>query len=326
MLLEQSEPVGTECIISKLMTENYQRIEYTPYGETWVDISKNKGILYLPYKFSAKELDEETGLYYYGTRYLDPKTSIWISSDPALGEYTPAAGKWNSKDAGSLSGMGGVYNHINFHLYHYAGNNPVRYTDPNGMEVTDLDDAQKTIVLDKLNEAKNSLSDLSTKLQNYINDDNPNKVLDATIKDAAQTDLGIEIKDNKSAQKVLNGVNKTLKYLNSLKITDFKYDTEGISEDGTTGTLAYVYGGFFGLFDKKIYLTNCFFDDSWLPDSGSINKTGTIVHEGTHKGIGTDDIAYPHETEKFNSLTPKQQQKNAASWERFFNRIYKNGQ
>lgn len=32
-------------------------------------------------------MDEETGLYYYGTRYLDPKASIWISSDPALGEY-----------------------------------------------------------------------------------------------------------------------------------------------------------------------------------------------------------------------------------------------
>jgi hypothetical protein len=28
--------------------------------------------------------------------------------------------------------MGGVYNTINAHLYHYAGNNPVKYTDPNG--------------------------------------------------------------------------------------------------------------------------------------------------------------------------------------------------
>jgi hypothetical protein len=28
--------------------------------------------------------------------------------------------------------MGGVYNTINAHLYHYAGNNPVKYTDPDG--------------------------------------------------------------------------------------------------------------------------------------------------------------------------------------------------
>jgi hypothetical protein len=31
--------------------------------------------------------------------------------------------------------MGGVYNHVNLHVYHYAGNNPVKYTDPDG-EIT----------------------------------------------------------------------------------------------------------------------------------------------------------------------------------------------
>jgi len=31
----------------------------------------------LPYKFNGKELDEETGLYYYGARYMNPVTSIW---------------------------------------------------------------------------------------------------------------------------------------------------------------------------------------------------------------------------------------------------------
>nr|WP_024468266.1 RHS repeat-associated core domain-containing protein [Treponema pedis] len=38
-----------------------------------------------------RELDEETGLYYYGARYLDPKYSRWLSGDPALNDYIPKA-------------------------------------------------------------------------------------------------------------------------------------------------------------------------------------------------------------------------------------------
>ena len=127
-----SDHLGSATMITDWEGKEYQRIEYTPYGETWVEKTNNSGSEFLPYKFTGKEVDQETGLYYYGARYLDPKYSMWLSTDPALGEYIPEMGKGNSKNSANLPGMGGVYNHINFHLYHYAGNNPVKYTDPDG--------------------------------------------------------------------------------------------------------------------------------------------------------------------------------------------------
>ena len=67
-----TDHLGSATLITDYRGKEYQRIEYTPYGESWIELTKNTGENYLPYKFTGKELDEETGLYYYGQRYLDP--------------------------------------------------------------------------------------------------------------------------------------------------------------------------------------------------------------------------------------------------------------
>jgi len=60
------------------------------------------------YKFNGKELDQETGWYYYGARYYDPAVSQWLNIDPLAEKYP---------------GMS---------PYNYTANNPVMLVDPDG--------------------------------------------------------------------------------------------------------------------------------------------------------------------------------------------------
>jgi RHS repeat-associated protein len=118
------------------MGETYEQLEYTPYGELWVEHLETT-IDAMPFRFTGKERDSETGLYYFGARYLNPQTSMWLSADPAMGEYIPQApindeAKQHNKE---LPGLDGVYNYVNLYAYHYAGNNPVVLRDPTGRDI-----------------------------------------------------------------------------------------------------------------------------------------------------------------------------------------------
>lgn len=58
-------------------------------------------------------MDDETGYYYYGARYYNPKLSVWLSVDP-LAEKFPG---WSS--------------------YNFTMNNPLRFIDPDGRMAAD---------------------------------------------------------------------------------------------------------------------------------------------------------------------------------------------
>lgn len=84
--------------------------EYHPFGTSAYRSSKSDVDLSLKrYRFSGKERDDETGFYYFGTRYYAPWLGRWTSSDPA-----------------------GYVDTTN--LYQYCSNNPVSYKDSNGMD------------------------------------------------------------------------------------------------------------------------------------------------------------------------------------------------
>jgi RHS repeat-associated protein len=130
-----SDHLGSAQVVTNWNGQIHERLEYTPYGELWIDWKGDSALEdSTPFRFTGKEMDAETGFYYYGARYLDPKTSRWISADPALGDYVPSApvNEEAKKRNGNLPGQGGVFNYVNLHVYHYAGNNPVKYVDPDG--------------------------------------------------------------------------------------------------------------------------------------------------------------------------------------------------
>ncbi|KPE49000.1 RHS repeat-associated core domain-containing protein, partial [Chryseobacterium indologenes] len=83
-----------------------------------------------PYKFNAKELDSETGLYYYGARYYNPRLSFWYGVDP-LAIYNPVM---ETEFYGDGQHNGGVNFWGNLNPYIYTYQNPVKYIDPNGKQ------------------------------------------------------------------------------------------------------------------------------------------------------------------------------------------------
>jgi len=131
--------LGSNHYITDERGRLHEHLEYFPFGEQWVEEGEeSKSPLY---RFTAKELDPETGLYYFGARYYDPRTSVWIGADPILEKYLPDLGKtvqlsfsgvpnWIYKY--DMPGIGGVFNSGNMNLYAYTHLNPLIYTDPDG--------------------------------------------------------------------------------------------------------------------------------------------------------------------------------------------------
>lgn len=96
--------LGSIIAITDTSGQKVQSYDYDSFGNpTQTTNFRNS------YLFTAREYDEETGLYYYRARYYDPKVGRFISKDP-------------------IGFNGGDVN-----LYRYVSNNPVNATDPSGL-------------------------------------------------------------------------------------------------------------------------------------------------------------------------------------------------
>jgi RHS repeat-associated protein len=81
--------------------------EYYPYGGSSYQAVRSKTETPKRYRFTGKERDTETGLYYHGARYYAPWLGRWTSCDPA----------------GLVDGL---------NQYSYARDNPIAYMDATG--------------------------------------------------------------------------------------------------------------------------------------------------------------------------------------------------
>ena len=137
--------LGSSSYITNLDGEVSQHIEYVPFGEVFIDeleLTRKSAAAgkancintwNTPYRFNdcanegrgklactmpsaanrrielnAKEFDEETGMYYYGARYYEPRLSLWMSTDPSEKKYPRIS------------------------TYSYCFNNPLSYIDHDG--------------------------------------------------------------------------------------------------------------------------------------------------------------------------------------------------
>ncbi|MCB9288246.1 MAG: insecticidal toxin complex protein [Lewinellaceae bacterium] len=108
-----SNHLGTACLELDDSATVISYEEYYPYGSTsYQAVNADIKAAAKRYRYTGKERDEESGLYYYGARYYASWLCRWCSADPA-----------GLVDGGNL--------------YWYVASNPVRYIDEKGKRKKD---------------------------------------------------------------------------------------------------------------------------------------------------------------------------------------------
>ncbi|MBX3339700.1 MAG: VCBS repeat-containing protein [Nitrospira sp.] len=106
-----TDHLGSSSVITDSVGAKVQAVTYFPYGGTRTNNSTATPAIDVAYKYTGKELDSSTNLYYYEARYYDPTLGRFLSADTLVG---------SPLDPQSLN------------RYSYVHNNPFNFTDPTG--------------------------------------------------------------------------------------------------------------------------------------------------------------------------------------------------
>ena len=172
-----SDHLGSTSYITDDHANITQYDAYLPYGELLVDEHSSREEL--PYKFNGKQFDEETGLYYYGARYMNPMASLFLSTDRFCEK--------NSMHS----------------AYSFCMNNPFKYIDIRGdslvlnsLKAVD-ETGYKALVSDLEKITGLSLQQDSKTRITYKRDSNGNAVFNSNGTSKTARDYLVEIIDNK---------------------------------------------------------------------------------------------------------------------------------
>ena len=105
-----TDHLGSSVMVTDAGGTVIQNLAYNPFGQ----VRTNSATATTPdahHKFTGQELDDSTGLYFYGARYYDPVLARFTQADTVIPNHT---------------------NPQSLNRYSYVDNNPLNYTDPTG--------------------------------------------------------------------------------------------------------------------------------------------------------------------------------------------------
>ena len=115
-----TDPLGTPLAMTDESGNKVWSAQYKPFGE---EHSIDTALVKNQKRLIGKEKDEETGLHYFGARYMEEEPGRFVSPDP-IRAVDPQTGAPNEDI---------LLNPQRGNLYAYGLNNPYRYVDPDGM-------------------------------------------------------------------------------------------------------------------------------------------------------------------------------------------------
>jgi RHS repeat-associated protein len=267
-----TDHLGSTVLVTDEQGKQVWNAEFTPFGK---QVSK-EGELDHVTKFTGKDLDEDTGLYYFNARWMDSETGRFITEDLVNDPNNP-------------------------NLYTYVANNPLKFTDPTGLDLEDFDLFDSSTWFNS-HEVQEVFSDQQTEISgltvgmNYTYEYDSSKTLVSTTLNQTMNYTN----GNKMTISTVTLADGTQTQSWTLTTADGKTTTGNIEYDPTAAEQKNLVGieGFFGInqvFGAIMVATDRngvigFFKGSTLPGDGERNILGQytgnkVIDPGTYRMV-----------------------------------------